>query len=209
MCGTMTALLYHWLRYALILYPSVLSGYINLLPLAIHSLPNFSGCPLYCLSMADDRTKQINEHVKHAHNDRNSQRSHNRNATHVHQPNCERRCDYHHQESLGRCSGLVRVRRRATTRTLHPSSDRSPFVGGQKNGSEMRATIDYAMTFTHYRPDSCPSCLGCLFAYLYSFLPTDELYLPSCRRVARERTTTLQPPPRVILFRAHSQRRLG
>ena len=38
MCGTMNALLYRWLRYALNLYPSVLSGYINILPLAIHCL---------------------------------------------------------------------------------------------------------------------------------------------------------------------------
>ena len=38
MCGTMNALLYRRLRYALNLYPSVLSGYLNLLPLAIHCL---------------------------------------------------------------------------------------------------------------------------------------------------------------------------
>ena len=80
----MTALLYHWLRYALNLYPPVLSGYINLLPLAVHCLAlptKLHRLPTFYLSTADDRTKQITEYVKHAHNDRNSQRSRNPNPT--------------------------------------------------------------------------------------------------------------------------------
>ena len=36
MCGTLKCRLHRWLLYALDLYPSVLSGYINLLLLAIH-----------------------------------------------------------------------------------------------------------------------------------------------------------------------------
>ena len=87
MCGTLNSLLNRWLRYALDLYPSVLSGYTSLLPLAIiflASLPNFTGYPLYHLSTAYDRTKQIAEHVKHAHNVCNQQRCNNPNPTPAH-----------------------------------------------------------------------------------------------------------------------------
>ena len=69
-CGILNSPLYRCLRYALDLYPSELSGYISLLPLAIiflASLPNFTDYPLYYLSTAYDRTKQIAEHVKDAH----------------------------------------------------------------------------------------------------------------------------------------------
>ena len=88
MCGALNSLLYRWLRYALDPYPSELSGYISLLPLAIFflaSLPNFTGYPLYHLSTADDGTKQIAEYVKHAHSVCNQQRSNNPNPTHAHQ----------------------------------------------------------------------------------------------------------------------------
>ena len=113
MCGTMNSLLYRWLLYALDLYPSVLAKYINLLPLAtlfLPSLPNLTGCPLYYLSTADDRTKEF---VKHIHNVRNSQRSSNRDRTHTHQHNSERCCDYDPIRTADR------VRRRAATNTLH------------------------------------------------------------------------------------------
>ena len=63
MCGTLDSRLYHSPRYALYLYPFplLLSRYNNLLPLAVialPSLPNLAGYPLYYLSRADDRTKQ-------------------------------------------------------------------------------------------------------------------------------------------------------
>ena len=44
--------------------------------------------------MADDRTKQTAEHVKHVHNTNYSQRIGNPNSGHTHQHNCEHRYDY-------------------------------------------------------------------------------------------------------------------
>ena len=92
MCGTLKCRLHRWLLYALDLYPSVLSGYINLLPLP--SLPNFTHCLLYYLSTADDRAKQIAQHVKHAHTVLNPQRSRDPYLVHAHQYHCKCHCDY-------------------------------------------------------------------------------------------------------------------
>ena len=51
-------------------------------------------CPLYCLSAAANRTKQIAEHVTLVHNASNSQRNNNPNLNHAHQHHCEHRYDY-------------------------------------------------------------------------------------------------------------------
>ena len=146
MCGTLNSLLYRRLRYALDLYPSVLSGYINLLPLAIivlPPLPNFTGCSLNCSSTTDDRTKQITEHVKHAHHVRNLQRSRNPNPTYAHQRNCERRCDYHpirsHLTVVSALFAFVVVRLRRPYTHKISLSTRSLFVGRQKHGGEISA----------------------------------------------------------------------
>ena len=97
MCGTLNSLSYHWLHYTLDLYPSVLSGYINFLPLAIISLPsllNLTCCQHYDLSTADSRTKQTAKHIMHTHNVCNLHCSCNPNPAHTHLYHYEHDYDY-------------------------------------------------------------------------------------------------------------------
>ena len=135
------------------LYPSVLSGYIDLLPLDITFLPspNLTGCLLYYLSTANDRAKQVAEYVKHAHNGHNSQRNTNPNSRHTHQ---HYRYDYDLTYSPSITAlplfGFVVVQP-GTFYAHHKSLSyaRSLFIGRQTHRAEMNVMIDYVISGIH------------------------------------------------------------
>jgi len=146
---------------------------------------------------ADNRSKQLAEHVRRGHSASNSQRNSVHNPSHTHQR--EHRCDYDPaQRSLNRCPCLVRVRRRAATtstkyslRIDNPrarSRSLSLVVGRQKYGDEVRRPMlchagDVHTTYTDPLPTRFTSLLLPLRSLcIYSLLPTNyERAVPPSR----------------------------
>ena len=211
MCGPLNALLYRWLRYALDLYASVLLGYINL-PLL--PCPSFQTSPtahiLVCPRGTTGRSKSPSTSSTHTTTaTRSAIAITNRKPAHPH--NCERRCGYHpirsHLTTVVALFAFVIVQPQ-TPYTHHRPPARYLLVTETWGRNECYGRLCDGIHY--YRPDSCPFSLYCLCTCV-CFLAYGRSIPPSCYRVARERghDWTLQPPPRVMLFRAHSQRRPG
>ena len=161
LCGTLNSLLYRWLPCALDLYPSVLSGYINLLPLAViflPSLPDLTGCPLHYLSR---RTT-------------GPSKSSSTSGT---------------RKTAATCSAvaiaieltLASTTASAAATMTPPGVTRPLFVGGQTHSDEMNGKMDYVMAYTRFMSfRRMPVRLFIFFiAYGRSIPP---LVLQSCHR---------------------------